>query len=332
MRRALVTGATGGLGLALVPALLSAGYDVRATGRDDAAGERLRAAGAHFAPADLTDPATAIALTADRDVVFHAAALSSVWGAPPAFAAINVDATERLLAVARRAGCDAFVFVSTPSVYAEARDRLQLTEASPPARRFANAYVATKAAAEKRVLAANAPGFATVAIRPRALVGPDDKVLLPRLLRVARSGRFPLFRGGKALIELTDVGDAAQALIAADIRRAEIGGQVFNVSGGKPMSVRETLEAVFAALGLAPRLVQVPFGLAASACAIAEAVCARLPGRPEPPATVYSLTTLAFSQTFDLAAARRTLGWAPRTSPLEAIARTAAVWGRHATV
>jgi len=332
VRRALVTGATGGLGLALVRALLDQDYDVRATGRDQAVGARLAVAGARFVTADLTDAASAAALVADRDVVFHAAALSSVWGAPAAFAAINVEATERLLSAARRAGCGAFVFVSTPSVYAEARDRLRLTETSPFARRFANAYVATKAAAERLVLAANAPGFVTTAIRPRALVGPDDKVLLPRLLRVARSGRFPLFRGGKALIELTDVGDAAQALVAADVHRAEIGGRVFNVSGGEPMSVRETLEAVFAALGVAPRLIRVPFALAAGACAVAEVICARLPDGPEPAATVYSLTTLAFSQTFDLAAARQALAWAPRVSPLEAIESTAAAWGRHAPV
>jgi nucleoside-diphosphate-sugar epimerase len=113
MRRALVTGATGGLGLALVSALLAHGYEVRATGRSRAAGERLSAAGAEFVAADLTDPAAIAPLAADRDVAFHAAALSSVWGPPAAFAAINVLATERLLAAARQAGCDAFIFVST---------------------------------------------------------------------------------------------------------------------------------------------------------------------------------------------------------------------------
>ena len=327
-----MTGATGGLGLALVPALLARGYQVRASGRDRSAGERLRAAGAEFVAADLTDPAVAAPLAADRDVVFHAAALSSLWGPPAAFAAINVEATVRLLAGARQAGCDAFIYVSTPSVYAEARDRLDLTEDSPLAKRFANAYVATKFTAEQSVLAANGPGFATVAIRPRALVGPDDRVLLPRLLRVARSGFFPLFRGGRALIELTDVNDAAEALVAADLRRASLGGRVFNVSGGAPMSVRDVVGAVFAAVGLAPRLVEAPFAFAAGACALAEAVCAHWPSRPEPPATVYSLMTLAFSQTFDLRGVREALSWAPRVSPEEAIARTAALWRRHAPV
>lgn len=329
-RQALVTGATGGLGLALVEALLAAGYAVRATGRDPAAGARLAAMGASFVPFDITAPAPLAPLMDGTEVVFHAAALSSPWGAAAAFEAANVTATRHLLEAARAAGCGAFIFVSTPSVYAEPRDRLDLTEASPLARRFANAYAASKYAAERLVLAADTPGFATVAIRPRALVGPDDKVLLPRLVKVARSGRFPLLRGGRAMIELTDVRDAASALIAADQRRAEVHGRVFNISSGRPMSVRETLGAVFAALSLSPRLFPLPYAPTAAAVGLAEAVCASLPGRPEPPATRYSLGTLAFSQTFDLTAARTALGWAPAYTPQEAIARTAEHWRRHA--
>ena len=322
-RRALLTGATGGLGAALARLLIEEGYALRATGRDAAAGQRLAAMGAEFTGADLTAPATAEALCRGMDVVFHAAALSSPWGRRAEFEAINVRATERLLAAACAAGCDAFVYVSTPSVYAEPRDRLGLTEESPLARRFANDYVATKYAAERLVLAANTPGFATVALRPRAIIGPHDRQLLPRLLRVARSGRFPLVRGGRALIELTDARDAAAATVAADRKRDDAGGQVFNISGGAPRSVAEVLGLAFEASGLRPRLIPLPYGLAAGACRLAESAFAWLPGRPEPPATVYSLSTLAFSQTFDLAKAERMLGWRPRVTPEAAIAYAA---------
>ena len=327
MRRALVTGATGGLGRALISALQAEGYAVRATGRDMAIGAGL---GAEFLPGDLRQPGLAATLAAGVDVVFHAAALSSPWGRNADFRAINVGATRVLLDAARQAGCDSFVFISTPSVYAEPRDRLDLTEASPLPRRFANAYARTKFAAEGFVRAAAAPGFSTIVLRPRALIGPDDKVLLPRLLRVARTGRFPLFRGGKALIDLTDVRDAAEAALAADRNRTVASGQVFNISGGRPAAVREILGEVFGALGLGPRLVTLPYGFAAGTARALEAICALLPGRPEPPATAYTLSTLAFSQTFDLSAARATLGWQPRFSRQQAIQRTAEHWRRHA--
>ncbi len=330
MRQALVTGATGGLGMALVAALLSRGYAVRATGRDVNAGRTYTGRGVSFVAAELTDPICAERLVAGMDVVFHAAALSSPWGRSETFRAVNVEATRRLLVAAQRAGCDSFVFISTPSVYSEPRDRVELTEQSPLAKRFANSYVETKYAAECLVRSSDAPGFATVALRPRALVGPNDRVLLPRLLRIARSGKFPLFRGGRALIELTDVRDAAEAAMAADEKRRSVGGMVFNISGGAPETARKTLGAVFAALELRTRFVESPYRLAAAVCAVAEFICSRLPGRPEPPATVSSLCTLAFSQTFDLTRAREQLGWSPRFSPKDAILYTAAHWKHHA--
>ncbi|HEY5713584.1 MAG TPA: hypothetical protein VIT38_16940, partial [Allosphingosinicella sp.] len=94
----------------------------------------------------------------------------------------------------------------------------------------------------------------------------------------------------------------------------------FNISGGQPRALRDLLGLIFAALGTAPRLVSLPAGPAMAAARLAERVAALLPGRPEPPATRYSIMALAFSQTFDLTAARERLGWSPRFSPEEAIA------------
>ncbi|HWU14087.1 MAG TPA: NAD-dependent epimerase/dehydratase family protein [Caulobacter sp.] len=321
MRRALVTGATGGLGLALTAALLAEGYVVRATGRDALAAQRLRAMGAETVEADLIEePQHAVGLCDGVDVVFHAAALSSPWGRARTFERVNVEMTRALLDAARLAGCQGLIFVSSPSIYAEMRDRLDLTEADPAARRPLNAYARTKLAAERLVLAANGPDFFTVAIRPRALVGPDDKVLLPRLLDLVARGRAPLPRGGRALVELTDTRDAAHALILADQRRGEVGGRVFNISGAAPISVRAFAMDLAAAMGLSLRIVPTPWPLLYGAATLAQVVANLLPGRPEPPLTPYGVATLAFSQTFDLAAARRDLGYEPRHD-----ARTAAL-------
>lgn len=322
-RRALVTGATGGLGLAVVEALSAAGYAVRATGRDPAAGARLQALGAEVILADIVDPEVPDRLCAGMEVVFHAAALSSPWGPPERFRQVNVSATQRLLAAARSAGADAFVFVSSPSIYARSRDQLGLTEADPPARRPMNAYAATKGEAERYVLAAGAPGFATVAVRPRAIVGPDDRVLLPRVLRLVRKGRFPVMREGRALVELTDVRDAVRALILADARRTEVSGQAFNVSGGRPVAVRDLVFRLAEALDRPVSLRPVPVNLAMAVSSVMESVCGLLPGRPEPPLTPYGVAALAYSQTFDLTRARERLGYEPRHDPLETAAAMA---------
>lgn len=315
-RRALVTGATGGLGLALTRALLDAGYSVRATGRNPAAIERLHDMGAEAVTGDLFDLG-ADDVCRDVDVVFHAAALSSPWGPDAAFQRANVDLTADLLEAARRAGIDAFVFVSSPSVYARWADQTGITEDTTWPPRPLNAYSRTKGEAERLVLAADAPGFRTVAIRPRAIVGPDDAVLLPRILRLVKRGRFPLFREGRAMVELTDARDAARALVLADMCREAAGGQAINVTGGRPVAVADLVRRLGEALGVEVRTVSIPLVLGQALSVGADALCRILPDRPEPVLTPYTLSTLAWSQTFDLSRARRLLGYEPEHDAVE---------------
>jgi nucleoside-diphosphate-sugar epimerase len=311
MRHVLVTGATGGLGLATVALLRAEGYIVRATGRNTAAAGRLKAMGADFVPADLTDFPALPALCDGMDSVIHAAALSSPWGTMAEFHRINVEATLALHEAARARGAR-FVFVSSPSVYAQAKDQIGLTEDSSLPRHFLNAYAATKAEAEGRVMAKGG-----VVIRPRAIVGPDDTVLLPRFLRLIEKGRFPLVRGGRALVELTDARDVARALILAERKAPEVAGRVFNISGGHALPLRETVSAIARAMNRPLRFRDLPFQPVRWLTAVTEAIAAVWPGRPEPPLTVYGLCAMAFSQTFDLTQARDRLGYAPRYDALE---------------
>lgn len=314
----LVTGATGGLGQVLVEALLAQGREVIATGRRSDLGAGLERAGARFVPADLVhdDPAL---LCAGVQSVFHLAALSSPWGPCDAFIKANLLATTRLLAAARKAGCSRFVFASTPSVYTRAAHQIGLNEASPLPDPLVNAYARTKLAAEQAVLAAAAPGFAAAALRPRAVIGPHDTVLLPRLLRAAQSGVMPLPGWGRALIEPSDARDVAAAFIAAEAQAEAVSGQVFNISGGTPIALRELASHAFARLGRKVRLVPLPARGVLALAQLAEQAARLRAGRPEPAITAYSAMALGWSQTFDLSAARAQLGWQPRHSPLQAI-------------
>jgi len=77
-------------------------------------------------------------------------------------------------------------------------------------------------------------------------------------------------------------------------------GRVFNLSGGAPETVADTLGKC-SARWVAPQLINVPIR-SPRLLPIAERICARLPGYPEP-RHCYALSTLAFSLTFDLARA-----------------------------
>ena len=312
----LVTGATGGLGTVVVRRLLADGRTVVATGRDKAVGAVLAGAGARFLAADLVHDALPLA---GIDTVIHLAALSAPWGPRASFVATNLAATRRLLAAAAAAGVGCFLFASTPSIYTRARDQLDLTEDSPLPAVPINAYAETKLAAERAVAAAARPGFATVGLRPRAIICPRDSVLLPRLLRAARTGVLPLPGHGRALIEPTDARDVADAFLAAEARADAVSGRVFNISGGRPLPLAALAAHVFARLGRRVRLLPLPARPLLAVAALAEAVARHRPGAPEPALTRYAVAALGWSQTFDLAAARTLLGWSPVRPPLAAI-------------
>ncbi len=286
--------------------VLARGAEVVASGRDPAAGARVEALGVRFLRCDLTGPdADLAALVAGCDSVIHAAALSASWGREADFLAANVTATRRLLDAARAGGVSRFVFVSSPSIFAGYRERIGIGEHDLPLAAPLNAYARTKLEAERMVLAANREGLATCAIRPRALVGEGDRVILPRLAALARRARMPLPGGGRALIELTDLSDAAWAIGEAEARLPAVGGRAINISGGAPIAVRDLALRLAEAMGERPRLTSVPLALARP--------LARLAETPEEPVlTRYTLATLGYSQTFDLAPARALLGYAPR--------------------
>jgi nucleoside-diphosphate-sugar epimerase len=326
-RRLLITGATGGLGLALVEAARTAGHEVVATGRSLAPRARIERAGAAFVAADLAEPRTDLrALVRGCDSVIHAAALSASWGPREAFDRVNVEATAALLAAARAEGCGRFVFVSSPSIFASFHDRLGIRADDAPARPPLNHYARTKLAAETLVLAANGPATRTSAIRPRAIVGPDDQVLLPRLADLARRRWMPMLRRGEALIELTDVRDAAEAILRAEADIERVAGRAVNVSGGHPRRVREVATALAAVLGHRPLLVDLPVALGHVLAWLSEGMARSTRRRSEPRLTRYSLATLAYSQTFDLAETAERIGFRPRRDGLAALLAAAEGW------
>jgi 2-alkyl-3-oxoalkanoate reductase len=320
IRRILITGATGGLGHALVCEAIARGHNVLATGRSREIGEQLKALGASFAALDLGEPHADIrGLAASCDSVIHAAALSASWGPAEAFETANITVTRRLIDAAGAEGVGRFVFVSSPSIFARFADHIEIRENEPPAAEPLNHYARTKFAAEQAVLSHHSHAIACCAVRPRALVGPGDRVILPRLVALALRKRMPLPRGGAALIELTDLRDAAWAICEAEERAPEIARKAVNISGGNPVSVRQVAMQLAAALGENPRLLSLPIAIAKPVARLLEAVARFRGAKEEPLLTRYTLATLGWSQTFDQEPAYRLLGYTPRYNALETL-------------
>lgn len=312
-----ITGATGFLGGALCRRLLAEGQPVIGLGRDAGKLAALRALGVTGVQADLSQGAPE--LKGEIKAVVHCAALSSAWGRQEEFRAANVAGTAAALELAKASGAARFVHISTPSLYFRFRDQVRVREdADLP--RPVNAYAATKRAAEALVRSAHA--LDSIILRPRGLYGAGDTALLPRLLRAAREGPLPLIRNGVAETDLTHVDDVVEAVLAALKAPTGLTQRVFNISGGEPLPVQRIAEAAGKHAGITVRWRNIPAPVIFAAARALEAAAHLRPGKPEPRITAYGAGLFAFTQTLDLTAAQTHLGWNPRISFQEGLART----------
>ncbi len=316
----LITGGTGFIGSHLARALLAAGQRVRLMGRDFSRVSDVLAAGAEAVQADLRDPVQVYAACAGAIEVYHVGALSAPWGRWRDFRAINVGGTQAVIGGCIQHNVRRLIHVSSPSVVFDGRDQLNITEAAPYPRRPISAYSASKMIAEQRVRQAAAQ-IETVIIRPKAVFGVGDTTLLPRLIAAAQAQRLPQIGDGQNVVDLTYVDNVVHALQLARTAPQAV-GHTYHITNNEHIKVWAMLNDVLARLGIAPisRRVSVRGALAYATMLEARAALTRR----EPLLTRYTVAILARSQTYDISAAQRDLGYAPLVSVQEGIERTLA--------
>lgn len=324
MTRALVTGATGFLGQHVSMRLKGVGWQVTGMGRNGEAGARLEESGIRFIQADLRDRESVLDACAGQDAVFHCGALSSPWGPYRDFRAVNVDGTGHVAAGCRKHGVRRLIHISTPSICFNHRcDRLGVREHDPLPAKPVNAYASTKLQAERMVMEAFAEGLPGLILRPRAIFGPMDQALLPRLMRANASGGVPLFRGGSVMLDLTYVDNVVDAMLLGWEAPEEALGQAYNITNGEPALLKDVLAELFTLMGMPLRTRKLPYPVAYGAAALMEWSHRLLPVLGEPAFTRYSVSVLARSQTLDITKAREQLGYAPKVSLQEGLRRFA---------
>ncbi len=318
----LVTGGGGFLGGALVRGLLAQGHRVRSFSRG--AYPELEALGVDVVRGDLADAAAVRRACAGCEVVFHNAARAAVWGRYEAFAGPNVLGTRNVLQACRDEGVPRLVFTSTASVVFGREDIRGADESLPYPRRQASPYAATKAEAERLVLAADGPGLRTIALRPHLIWGPGDTQIVPRIVAQARAGKVVRVGDGTNVVDTTYVDNAVDAhLLAA---RALLGnpraaGRAYFVSNGDPANLWKLIDRILAEAGLPPVRHSVPASLAVALGAAVGAVHERLHRPGEPRLTRFLAEELSTSHWFDIGAARRELGYEPAVSLEEGLQR-----------
>jgi nucleoside-diphosphate-sugar epimerase len=322
--RLLVTGATGFIGSHLAEAALKAGHEVVGTGLADRPLERriaqhLTAQGIKVIPASLVDRA---AMERALDGVTHVChlgvAMREAGTDDRLFDTVNVQGTVDLLRAAATAGAKRLVFCSTTGIYGH-RVAGVVNERSPL--NPGNVYEMSKVRAEAALReAAPQLGIEQVILRPSDVYGPRDARLL-KLFRGVSRGRFPLFGDGTGRRHMVYVADVVEAFMLAcmDPRAADAD---LILAGPEVTTLRGLLDLLVGCFGrrsFGPRL---PLAPMMTAAAVVEDVCTRF--GIEPPIYRRRMDFYVSDAEYDVARARSTLNWEPRTTLGEGLRATIA--------
>ena len=277
-----------------------------------------------FQRVDLREGARIEGLCKGMSRVFHCGALSSPWGSRSLFEAANVVGTRNVIEGCRRHGVERLLYVSSPCVYRRGGNGGALSEDAAQDGRPLNHYVATKRAAERLI---RSSGLDVISIRPRALFGPGDETLFPRVLKAIRRGRFPLIGRHDPLMDCTFVENVVDALLLAAEAPADRSGSFYNITNGQPMLRSELFGRLFAEVGIPYRSKVIPLALAKVIARGAE-LCSHgfTAGRVEPVFTRYTVDVLSLEQILDISAAREGLGYVPRVTVGEGLAKFGKWW------
>jgi nucleoside-diphosphate-sugar epimerase len=322
--RVLVTGASGFIGSHVARHLATMGHEVLAQGRDSQRLSGVELAGCQIhnldlARDDLKD------LVNGQSAIIHCAAKSAPWGRAQEFYNDNVRATDRLLAAAYATGSvRRLVHFSSPSIYFRFGDQVNLGEAFVPPHRWPTHYARTKWESECSVR--RYPDLSPIILRPRAVFGPGDRAIVPRLIAVAESGFFPLPAHGRAWTDVTYVENVVAAVVAALHAPSALAGRAFNITNNEPIQVRDLLARLFKALGIRTRMVPIPRALMLGLACCNEWFNSSFISGSEPRITLYGSGLLSFSQTLSIAAAQQELAYVPAISLNEGLGRLASWW------
>jgi nucleoside-diphosphate-sugar epimerase len=259
--RVLVIGATGAIGLRLVPQLVEQGHQVTGTTRSPEKAGRLREIGAEPAVLDALDGQAVratVASAAPDAIIYQSTALANAVFTKKLdgqFAETNrlrTEGTDNVLAAAADAGVRRIVVQSfAPYRYAREGGPVKSEEdpidGAPP--QGTRETFAAMAHLDQAVLAAGG-----IVLRYGGFYGAEND----GLIKPVRRRMMPVIGEGTGMMSFIHLDDAAAATVLA--LKLE-GPAVFNITDDDPAQAREWLPALAKALGAKPPR-HVPAGVA----------------------------------------------------------------------
>lgn len=232
----IITGATGFVGAALVKHFAALGHEVIALGRSSSP------------PSSLLDLATYIQADISKsvpnlkgDVVIHSAALATDQATYSQHFQTNYLGTKRVFNSIR---CKKFVHISTSSVYNFSNtlhSEMEITNFEQ-----LSDYGKTKRLAEEFLQKEKQQGVSIFILRPRAIYGIGDRVLLPRILNLVRGKKIRLPGNLRVSCSMTHIENLILAIEKCIV--SDFNFRMYNVADAKVYQLREVVETLVSAV------------------------------------------------------------------------------------
>src|SRR2546427_2110665 len=321
-----VTGGSGFLGRRLIPALMSAGYRVRAMARSDESAATVEQLGAAAVRCDLADSSTV--LTGQMrgcEMIVHAAGRFREGGGHAAYERDNIAGTQKLLAAAESAGVRRFVYVGAAGCLVGGKPVRDADESWPLQELPFSPYFRSKTIADHAVRAANNPGFATCVVRPGVIWGGRDDVFTKSIAEATRAGKMMFIDGGAHSMVTSHVDNTIRGILLA--LQKGVGGEAYFVFDDGTVRTRDFFASLLRTQGLDAPDRSIPFGVAWIMASMMEGIWKVLRRSGSPPVNRELVKLTGGPFVVSDRKARAELGYAPvisREAAIEAMVESAA--------
>ncbi len=307
-RSAVVTGAGGFIGRALCAALAAEGADIAGAEIDESTRPAVESAGARFERADVRDPSRVGELLAGADLVFHTAAFIHEGGRMDDFVDLNLRGTINVLDRAAEAGVERVVHLSSVVVYGYDDPATQDEDA--PLRTYGIPYLDTKSSSDRVARRRGA-----VVIRAGDVYGPGSMPWTLRPLELASQGRLAIPAPGDGRMLPVYVDDLVEACLLGALRGEP--GRAYTAWSGEEIGFGDYFDRLVDPIGGRCRRVPAPL------LRLAARAAAALPAGSGPQLGPDALVFVSRRGSVSNRRIREELGWEPRTSLAEGLARVA---------
>ena len=311
-RRVLVTGAGGFIGSRLCERLVELGASVRALVRYTSDGEagwldRSEMRGEiELKRGDLADRDSVFDAAKEQDIVLHLGALIAIpysYLAPESYVRTNMFGTLNVLQAVRELEVSRMVHTSTSEVYGSART-IPMTEAHPLVGQ--SPYSATKIAADKLAESYHRSfGTPVVILRPFNTFGPRQsaRAVIPAIAVQVLAGRPVRLGDARPTRDFVYVDDTVDGFLRAAVAPG-VEGETIHTGGGREITIGDLPAMIGRAAGVAVEVVPDAARMRPAASEVERLIA-------------------------DASLAGRRLGWRPRVTVEEGLARTVAFIRDH---